>query len=379
MHTGTESTGDVSERMDDGSLGGHSIFLDGLVGQSDGDTAEDGGVGKLLEKAQEGAKMMRFIDPNERKRDSPQFEVVELATSMSCTGAVEYYEWVPAERLASVADEGQVREVGAWQAEQAAALGASNGSEPGHRQQVRRYFRDPVKRCIKGCRPSGASSKDKSAERAGDGEYWSASDYLLHQFGAYATEKQCVTASGKVFRYLEIMAKDESMLVKRAAQLTQLCDKVDTRIMVDENYIVRTRDGDHALLRVASIHLHMHMAGSSEPQTIAASKYLREGTGMCRPFSSPAFGGRAEDADKSKTSGYVVKGWLHQKSEKTLGGDDGDTYTLDTSSELLSLVPADLMAYGTLSAPAGFRVLGFSFPVIPHARVPTGSDSVPQV
>ena len=116
--------------------------------------------------------------------------------------------------------------------------------------------------------------------------------------------------------------------------------------MVDENYIVRTRDGDHALLRVASIHLHM--AGLSEPQTIAASKYLREGTGMCRPFCSPAFGGRAEDADKSKTSGYVVKGWLHQKCEKTLAGDDGDTYTLDTSSELLSLVPADVLAYGTL-------------------------------
>ncbi len=40
--------------------------------------------------------------------------MIELATTMSSTGAVEYYEWHPADRLSGVLGDALVEEVVAW-------------------------------------------------------------------------------------------------------------------------------------------------------------------------------------------------------------------------------------------------------------------------
>lgn len=150
---------------------------------------------------------------------------------------------------------------------------------------------------------------------------------------------------------------DEAALVKAAAALSEECREGINRINVDEDYIVRTRDG-HALVRVASIHLQPN-EGSRDAAPIAASRSLGgDGTGMCRPYCCPPFPGRGAEADrlndglKADASGYVIKGWVHKKiDDRLVGGgveggrgppaDDRDTFSLNTdASTLVSFAPA---------------------------------------
>ena len=147
---------------------------------------------------------------------------------------------------------------------------------------------------------------------------------------------------------------NEAALVKAAAALSEECREGINRINVDEDYIVRSRDGGHALVRVASIHLP-RKESSPDVAPIAASRSLGgDGMGMCRPYCCPPFPGRAADADRLHASGYVIKGWVHKKVNDRLvevgggGGrvepEDRDTFSLNTdASALVSFAPADFV------------------------------------
>jgi hypothetical protein len=108
----------------------HSLFFDGQVGLPDdagqrrgvagagggrgGVESGLGGVGRLErgDEAQEGAKMLRFVESADPGGDATQqLQVIELATPMTSSGAVEFYEWVPLARVAQVVDEALADEV----------------------------------------------------------------------------------------------------------------------------------------------------------------------------------------------------------------------------------------------------------------------------
>jgi len=101
---------------------------------------------------------------------------------MSNKGAVEYYEWVPGDGLSSItASEGLEEEVRAWEAQQSVAAGIGSGGGGGGREMPRRYFRDPLKRSIKGCK--SFKEKQNAATHEGVGsDFWNIDDVLYEVY-----------------------------------------------------------------------------------------------------------------------------------------------------------------------------------------------------
>ena len=123
-------------------------------------------------------QMMGLDDSGMDEGGTPQYQVIELATKMSCSGAVEYYEWVPADRLSSFLSEALQEEVLAWDLQHSSQTGLDRA-----RERPKRYFRDPIKKCVTGCRKvKAASNAPKQVDGESSSQYWSVDD-MLYEVG----------------------------------------------------------------------------------------------------------------------------------------------------------------------------------------------------
>ena len=323
-----------------------SIFLDGKLGLpcygNMGDSGVDnmdlagGGPAQGMIGAQAGQKMLRILESDgSAGLDGAslfEFQVIELVTSMSCTGELEYYEWLPANRLSSINNVELESQIQSWTAQQRPSL---NGSAGGG-EQPRRYFKNPIKKRIKGCR-SSRENKRRDGSQTEACDYWSVND-VLFEIDEHVLEQQFQPSSGQPVRYLDI--KDEAKVLQHAENFRRDCIS-GMRINLMDNFLIFGRGPGHSVIQVTSI---LAAFGSNDEHcSIAMVKDDGEQVGMCRPYCCPTLPSAESHTSRVSASRYIIRGRQYEKVDRaTRESKNEEMYSCDPAGEVKSFNLTDV-------------------------------------